>query len=91
MGKWKVTVKTSPKQDGGTHAQVTLTVYGSKGNSGPQPLGKADPNSKQFEPGAQSDFTVSHLLIISIITLSLLHLLRSAMLIDYGKSYLVRS
>ena len=58
MGKWKVLVKTSDNPDAGTHAQVILTVYGSKGNSGPQPLGKADPRGKQFEPGVESTFPV---------------------------------
>ncbi|CAH1776005.1 unnamed protein product [Owenia fusiformis] len=41
-GKWKVWVTTNELPASGTGSNVTLTVYGKKGNSGPLPLGGAD-------------------------------------------------
>lgn len=58
-GNWKVRVKTSDLHNAGTHAQVYLTVYGSKGTSKPQPLGTGDPNTDEFDQGKESEFTVS--------------------------------
>ena len=52
-------MKTSDVHNAGTHAQIYLTVYGEKGNSGPQPIGHADPESGDFDKGKESNFTVS--------------------------------
>ena len=55
-GKWKVWVTTNEMPAAGTHAQVTLTAYGSKGNSGPIPLGYAD--GETFQAGNIDEFEV---------------------------------
>ena len=59
-GKWKVWVTTSDQPSAGTDAQVTLTVYGSRGNSGPIPLGYAD--GETFQSGNIDEFEVNSLL-----------------------------
>ena len=48
---------TSDKKDCGVQSAVTLTVFGEKGNTGPQELG--DSGDKNFEPGAINAFEVS--------------------------------
>lgn len=50
-----VYVSTGPGQS--TTSQVTLTVYGDAGNSGPLPLGK--PNQGLFKPGQTDEFEVN--------------------------------
>ncbi len=50
---------TSDLHNAGTHAQIYLTVYGEKGNSGLQPLGTADAESDQTERGRRAEFDVS--------------------------------
>ena len=56
-GKWKVWVTTNDHPSASSHAQVTLTVYGHKGNSGPIPLGYAD--GETFQSGNIDEFEVS--------------------------------
>ncbi|CAG5116252.1 unnamed protein product, partial [Candidula unifasciata] len=53
-GQWKVWCTTSDLSDAGTSAQVTITVYGHKENSGPIPLGF--PDSKAFQRGQVDEF-----------------------------------
>ncbi|XP_069127319.1 uncharacterized protein [Argopecten irradians] len=57
QGKWKVLVQTNEHPSTGTPAQVTLTVYGHKGNSGPIALGNGD--GTQFKSGHLDTFDVS--------------------------------
>ncbi|XP_060083246.1 lipoxygenase homology domain-containing protein 1-like [Ylistrum balloti] len=57
QGKWKVLVQTNKHPSTGTPAQVTLTVYGHKGNSGPIALGNGD--GTQFKSGNMDTFDVS--------------------------------
>lgn len=47
---------TSDKDMAGTDAQVTLTVFGINGDSGPLPLG--EPDGGFFEKGATDQFDV---------------------------------
>ena len=56
-GRWKVTTRTNALPSAGTQAQVTITVYGTKGNSGPVTLGHGDGGN--FQPGQVDDFSVS--------------------------------
>ena len=56
-GRWKVRIKTGYEEGCGTTGQVTLTVYGEKGNSGPIPLGYAD--GEDFHTGDANEFEVS--------------------------------
>ena len=63
-GEWKVIVTTGNKDNSSTDAQVSLTVFGERGNSGPLPLGV--PDSGLFEIGATDEFDVSvHCLVTS--------------------------
>lgn len=55
-GNWKISVATNELPTAGTKAQVFVTVYGHKGNSGPVPLGFPDGSS--FNPGQLDDFEV---------------------------------
>ena len=50
-GKYDIRVTTSDLQNAATHAQVSLTVYGEKGNSGILALGGAGPDSHHWERG----------------------------------------
>ena len=50
-------VQTSDRALAGTDAQVTLTVFGVNGDSGPLPLG--EPDNGFFESGATDQFDVS--------------------------------
>ncbi|XP_035657481.1 lipoxygenase homology domain-containing protein 1-like [Branchiostoma floridae] len=54
--EWTVRVTTSEDVNAGTDAQVTLTVYGDKGNSGPLQLGVGQ--SGFFERGKIDEFDV---------------------------------
>ncbi|XP_066274370.1 lipoxygenase homology domain-containing protein 1-like isoform X2 [Branchiostoma lanceolatum] len=54
--EWTVCVTTSEDVNAGTDAQVTLTVYGDKGNSGPLQLGVGQ--SGFFERGKIDEFDV---------------------------------
>ncbi|XP_061166198.1 lipoxygenase homology domain-containing protein 1-like [Saccostrea echinata] len=56
-GEWKVTVKTNGHPSASTQAQVTITVYGHKGNSGPISLGSGD--GSNFKSGSTDDFDIS--------------------------------
>ncbi|XP_062572677.1 uncharacterized protein LOC134234617 [Saccostrea cucullata] len=56
-GTVKVYVTTSAAPDCGTNDQVTLTVYGDAGNSGPLSLG--EPNKGYFQPGQTDEFLVN--------------------------------
>ena len=56
-GRWKVWVTTDDLPSAGTTAQVTLTVYGEQGNSGPIPLGNVE--DETFQPGEEDEFEVS--------------------------------
>ena len=55
-GRWKVTVRTNTLPSAGTQAQVTITVYGHKGNSGAITLGQGDGHT--FQPGNIDEFDV---------------------------------
>ena len=55
-GKWKVWVTTNELPSSGTVSQVSVTVYGHKGNSGPIPLGNAD--GETFAAGNIDEFEV---------------------------------
>ncbi|CAL1540914.1 unnamed protein product [Lymnaea stagnalis] len=55
-GQWKVWCTTSQQSVSGTSAQVTITVYGLKGNSGPLPLGF--PDNSYFLPGQVDEFDI---------------------------------
>ena len=48
---------TNELPSGGTQAQVTITVYGHKGNTGPLSLGEAD--GETFQSGHIDEFDVS--------------------------------
>ncbi|KAL3869892.1 hypothetical protein ACJMK2_042519 [Sinanodonta woodiana] len=56
-GRWKVWVQTNAMPSASTRAQVTMTVYGNKGNSGPITLGQGD--GQHFQAGHIDEFTVS--------------------------------
>ncbi|XP_046584646.1 LOW QUALITY PROTEIN: lipoxygenase homology domain-containing protein 1-like [Haliotis rubra] len=56
-GRWKVWLMTNELGSAGTDAQVTLTVYGKKANSGPIPLGYAD--DQHFQSGQIDEFDIS--------------------------------
>ena len=56
-GDWRVLVTTSSEEEAGTSGQVTLTVVGAKGETGPLPLG--DPEKGLFQPGQTDEFDVS--------------------------------
>ena len=58
-GDWKVFVTTDESNDGG---DVTMVVYGDKGNSGPIVLGKAT-DSGLFSAGNLDEFKVKHLTV----------------------------
>ena len=55
-GRWQVFVTTNELPAAGTDAQVTLTVYGHRGNSGPIPLGYSD--GQTFQAGNIDEFEV---------------------------------
>ncbi|XP_071154983.1 lipoxygenase homology domain-containing protein 1-like isoform X1 [Mytilus edulis] len=56
-GRWRVNVITNKNRHAGTQAQVTLTVYGHKGNSGPISLGTGD--GENFQSGTVDEFDVN--------------------------------
>ena len=56
-GEWSVLVVTSDVANAGTRAQVSVVVYGDKGQSDVIALTSGD--SAAFEQGKQSSFTVS--------------------------------
>ena len=56
-GQWKVWVTTNELATAGTTAQVTLTVYGHKGQTNPLPLGFGD--GQHFQNGHIDEFDVS--------------------------------
>ncbi|KAK3777632.1 hypothetical protein RRG08_021747 [Elysia crispata] len=56
-GNWKVWCTTNELPTAGTNAQVTITVYGHKGNTGPVPLGF--PDKSGFKPGQVDEFDLS--------------------------------
>ncbi|GFR86808.1 lipoxygenase-like protein domain-containing protein 1 [Elysia marginata] len=56
-GNWKVWCTTNELPTAGTNAQVTVTVYGHKGNTGPVPLGF--PDKTGFKPGQVDEFDLS--------------------------------
>jgi len=58
-GRWHVQVKTNALPSAGTQAQVTITVYGHKGNSGALTLGNTD--GRDFRPGMTDHFDVGGL------------------------------
>jgi hypothetical protein len=51
-----VSVGTNELPSAGTQAEVTITVYGHKGNSGPVPLGYTD--GQTFQSGQVDEFEV---------------------------------
>lgn len=51
-------VTTNELPSAGTEAQVNITVYGHKGNSGPIPLGSA--KGETFQTGNIDEFEVRH-------------------------------
>ena len=53
---WEVLITTGSEEEAGTDSKVTLTVFGDKGNSGPQLLEL--PNGK-FNVGQTDSFSVS--------------------------------
>ncbi|XP_052774352.1 lipoxygenase homology domain-containing protein 1-like isoform X2 [Mya arenaria] len=55
-GRWVVTTRTNALPSAGTQAQVTINVYGNKGNSGAVTLGNGD--GSQFGPGAVDHFEI---------------------------------
>ena len=57
-GRWKVVCITNKNRHAGTQAQVTLTVYGHKGNSGPISLGTGD--GENFQSGTADEFDVRY-------------------------------
>ncbi len=57
---------TNELPSAGTQAQVSLTVYGHKGNSGPIPLGYAD--GQTFRAGQEDEFDVSRMLFYFILS-----------------------
>ncbi|XP_012939779.1 lipoxygenase homology domain-containing protein 1 isoform X2 [Aplysia californica] len=56
-GNWRISCTTNELPTAGTHAQVFITVYGHKGNSGPVPLGF--PDNSCFNPGQEDDFELN--------------------------------
>ncbi|XP_077990949.1 uncharacterized protein LOC144445282 [Glandiceps talaboti] len=56
-GKYKVLVTTDENPAAGTEATVSITVYGTRGNSGPLLLGGGDGNT--FLPGNVDEFTIT--------------------------------
>ncbi|GFN93248.1 lipoxygenase-like protein domain-containing protein 1, partial [Plakobranchus ocellatus] len=58
-GPWKVRVRTSDLPNAGTHAQVYLTIQGSKDISHPIPLGEGLPSMDHFLPGKEAEFDVT--------------------------------
>ena len=64
-GRWQVWVTTNELPAAGTEAQVTLTVYGHKGNSGPIPLGYID--GQTFQAGNIDEFEVSETDVIVVL------------------------
>lgn len=58
-GRWQVWIKTNDLPAAGTYAQVSLTVYGDQGNSGPIILGDDEEEDDYFTPGKTDEFTVS--------------------------------
>ena len=58
-GNWKVWVVTNGHTSASTQAQVTITVYGHKGNSGPISLGSGD--GSHFQSGNTDDFEAREL------------------------------
>ena len=63
-------VTTNELPAAGTKAQVSITVYGHKGNSGPIPLGNAD--GETFEAGNIDEFEVSIVRSLKELTLKVL-------------------
>ena len=55
-GKWKVWVTTNELPSAGTRAQVSITVYGHKGNSGLLTLEST--NGEHFQAGSIDEFEV---------------------------------
>ncbi|ELT98105.1 hypothetical protein CAPTEDRAFT_225952 [Capitella teleta] len=55
-GDWRILIMTSDKNNAGTDAQVTLTVFGVNGDSGPLPLG--EPGGGFFEAAATDQFDI---------------------------------
>lgn len=49
LGDWRVYTRTSDEPGSGTDANITLTIFGTKGDSGPLALGKKGEGS--FHPG----------------------------------------
>ncbi|KAK7503970.1 hypothetical protein BaRGS_00004702, partial [Batillaria attramentaria] len=56
-GHWKVWVTTNELSTAGTTAQVTITVYGHKGNTTPLPLGYGD--GQHFQSGHIDEFDIN--------------------------------
>ncbi|XP_048764444.2 lipoxygenase homology domain-containing protein 1-like isoform X2 [Ostrea edulis] len=56
-GEWKVSIRTNGHPSASTQAQVTITVYGHKGNSGPISLGNGD--GSNFKSDSTDDFDIS--------------------------------
>ncbi|XP_064626993.1 lipoxygenase homology domain-containing protein 1-like isoform X2 [Lineus longissimus] len=56
-GKWKIFITTGDAEDAGTTSQVSITIYGDRGNSGPIPLGDGD--GETFQSGHIDEFEVS--------------------------------
>lgn len=54
-----MSVKTNGHPSAATQAQVTITVYGHKGNSGPISLGSGD--GSNFKSGTSDEFDVRRL------------------------------
>lgn len=52
-----MSIKTNGHASASTQAQVTITVYGHKGNSGPITLGSGD--GSNFKSGSTDEFDVS--------------------------------
>ncbi|XP_013396607.1 lipoxygenase homology domain-containing protein 1 isoform X2 [Lingula anatina] len=55
-GDWKLTITTSPIENSGTDARVTVTVFGETGDTGPLPLGQ--PGLGHFESGKVDEFKI---------------------------------
>uniref|UniRef100_H2XXL5 PLAT domain-containing protein n=1 Tax=Ciona intestinalis TaxID=7719 RepID=H2XXL5_CIOIN len=56
-GRWTVAIATSELPAAGTDARVTITVYGTKGNTGPILLN--DKNEPTFRSGNEDEFSVN--------------------------------
>lgn len=52
---------TNELPSAGTHAQVSITVYGQKGNSGPLPLTYGEEDAQAFQAGSVDEFDVCSL------------------------------